>query len=340
MKKYIILSCAMLLLLVAPASMAQFSFGNNSLLIKSGALVTLDGLTIAPETDLALSNKTLQLSHTAIPGFPANSIQRVYSFNEPFQFTGTLGIFYLPSELNGNTEASLQIASSGVVGGGYVTSSGSTVEPGNHYIFNRLTNTDIRIVSAVEAGSVLPVTLISFTAKKENRTALLQWSTSFETNSDFFEIQHSLDGQNWHAIGRVTASGESKSIHHYAFTDVNPLVGGPANGGNLYRLKMADRDDTFTYSQIRSLRFENLMEIKLFPNPVADKLEIKVSDWNNTQQVQIINARGATVYESTGSQLEGIPANGINVRDLPTGHYIVKITDKNGYAHSAKMVKY
>lgn len=149
-----------------------------------------------------------------------------------------------------------------------------------------------------------------------------------------------MDGKNWRAIGKVAAGGESKSILHYAFTDVNPSVGGPANGGNLYRLKMIDQDDTFTYSSIRSLRFENFMEATLFPNPVADKLEIKVNDWNNAQLVEIINARGATVYKSTSSQLEGIPATGINVRHLPIGPYIVKITDKNGFARSVKMIKY
>ena len=93
-----------------------------------------------------------------------------YAFNEAFHFTGTMGIFFLPTGLNGNAEANQQIAKLGAPESGYITTSGSTVDLGNHYVFNTL--------SAVEAGTVLPVRLFGSTAKKENGMALLQWSTS------------------------------------------------------------------------------------------------------------------------------------------------------------------
>lgn len=48
MKKHIIFNFLMLCLLVAPVSRAQFSFGTNSFVIKTGATVVLDGLTISP----------------------------------------------------------------------------------------------------------------------------------------------------------------------------------------------------------------------------------------------------------------------------------------------------
>lgn len=149
-----------------------------------------------------------------------------------------------------------------------------------------------------------------------------------------------MDGKNWRGIRKVAASGESRSVLHYTFTDENPSVGGWTDGENLYRLKIMDMDDTFAYSGVRSLRFENSMRTILFPNPVADKLEIRVDDWNNMQLVEVINSRGATIYESTPAQLKGIPANGIDARDFPIGSYIVKITDKNGFARSARMIKY
>jgi hypothetical protein len=55
----------------------------------------------------------------------------------------------LPTELNGNAEANLKIAKSGSPGSGYVRTLGSTVDLGNHYVFNTLNTADIRIVSAV-----------------------------------------------------------------------------------------------------------------------------------------------------------------------------------------------
>jgi hypothetical protein len=324
----------MLCVLVAVTSKAQFSSGTDGFVIKDGTAVALDGLTITPDHDLVLPNNTLQLSHTSIDGSPTNGIQRVYAFNEAFNFTGTIGIFFLPTELNGNAEASLQIAKSGAPGSGYVTTSGSTVDLSNHYVSNTLNAADIRLVSAVEDGSVLPVTLVGFTAKKENRTALLQWSTSFETGSSYFAIQRSQDGKKWTTIGQVATSGESKSILHYSYTDADPF-----EGQNLYRLKMVDYDETFAYSRIRNLRFESLIQITLFPNPIADRIEIKTADWSKVLQVRIINVAGGTVYESIPSELKNISVNGINVKNLLTGVYIVKVTNTNGLINSITMRK-
>jgi hypothetical protein len=76
----------------------------------------------------------------------------------------------------------------------------------------------------------LPVTLISFTATKvsgetEGSTALLDWQTSSETNSDRFDIERSQDGKKWMNIGNVTASGDKKSSSLYSFPDKNPMDG-------------------------------------------------------------------------------------------------------------------
>jgi hypothetical protein len=325
---------------VAISSKAQFSSGTGGFVIKDGTAVALDGLTITPGNDLILNNKTLQLSNTAIASSSNHSIQRVYAFNEAFNFTGNMGIFYLPTELNGNAEAILQIAKSGAPGGGYVTTSGSTVDLSNHYVFNTLNAEDIRIVTAVEAGIVLPVTLIRFAAKKENGISLLQWSTSVETSSSYFEIQRSQDGKEWKAIGQVAAGGESQSVLQYSFADMDPL-----DGENLYRLKMVDhaadrQDGTFAYSSIRNLRFESLIRTTLFPNPVAEKFEIKTADWSKVLQVRITNLVGGTVYESIPSELKNISANGISVKNLSAGVYVVQVTNTNGLFQSITMIKH
>ena len=56
--------------------------------------------------------------------------------------------------------------------------------------------------------SALPVTLINFECTlSDASTTMLQWSTSEETNSDYFEIQHSINGKQWIEIGRVKANG-------------------------------------------------------------------------------------------------------------------------------------
>jgi hypothetical protein len=51
----------------------------------------------------------------------------------------------------------------------------------------------------------LPVTLKSFLVTKENTTTLLTWETATETNSNNFEIEHSLNAKSLNHIGTVNA---------------------------------------------------------------------------------------------------------------------------------------
>jgi len=315
------------------SSHAQVSFGTAQAVLQGETEMSLGGLTLTPDSDLRLTNKTLQTSADAIMGSPTNSISRVYIFNETFNFQGTVGIHYLPSELNGNVEVNLQIAKSGNTNGPYTTTSGSTVSLVNHYVSNTV-NTDLRVISAVAAQSALPVTLISFTASKENQAALLRWSTSFETNADYFEVQQSLNGKTWQNIGHVPAKGESTSRAMYSFNALNQ----PA-GENLYRLQMVDNNKSYAYSNVRSVTFENILNAVIFPNPATDRFQISVSDWGKIDNIQIINADGQVNLKIGKSDLAAFQAKGLDVKALRTGIYIVKIIYTNGITQSLKLLK-
>ncbi|CAG5068551.1 hypothetical protein DYBT9623_01282 [Dyadobacter sp. CECT 9623] len=103
---------------------------------------------------------------------------------------------------------------------------------------------------AVSQDNALPVTLTSFTASKSGKLANLAWATAEESNSDYFVVQRSSDAKTWKEIGRKAASGQSKSKRNYTFTDQKPL-----SGAGYYRLKMVDRDQTFSYSAIKNVKF-------------------------------------------------------------------------------------
>ncbi|GLU53999.1 Ig-like domain-containing protein [Dyadobacter frigoris] len=172
----------------------------------------------------------------------------------------------------------------------------------------------------------LPVTLAVFIVSKEARMAKLNWETTAETNSDHFEIQHSITGKKWSKIGEVVSEGESTMKKSYTFTDLNP-----ANGGNLYRLKMIDKDAAFTYSRIQSVTFETGNDLSVYPNPVASELFIR--DYSAVTRILITDLMGRTVYQS------GVPTTGtINVTTLPTGMYIMNTTWINGPVSSQKIV--
>lgn len=176
----------------------------------------------------------------------------------------------------------------------------------------------------------LPVKLVSFSAAREGNTATLSWSTSEESNSDYFDVQRSGDGKAWEKLKTVTAKGESSVEVQYSAVDDSPM-----GGNNLYRLKMVDKDGTFAFSKIQSVEFDDLKTgYTLFPNPVSDKLNFKsTEDWNSVSSIKIYNTQGVEVYTSPL-----VPVKEVDVKSLPSGTYVVKLSRGSRQSQSYKVV--
>lgn len=190
----------------------------------------------------------------------------------------------------------------------------------------------------------LPVTLISFTATKllgnatsgdsEAARALLNWKTSSEINSDYFNIERSQDAKRWVHIGTVSANGDKTSYSDYSFTDNDTAGDRIGPGENLYRLKMVDKDGTFAYSRIRSLNFGSSTSsdrIVFYPNPVKDWLKIKGVDQG---KVQLLNNSGNVI-----SEYNNVPKEGIDMRGSHTGIYMIRILNVDGSETVRKVIK-
>lgn len=175
----------------------------------------------------------------------------------------------------------------------------------------------------------MPVVLTDFLARKEGNTALLNWTTTSETQSDRFEIEHSLNGKSWDVVGTIDAKGESDALVTYQYVHINPVTGSE----NLYRLKMIDADETFAYSKIRSLKFKSDVDLNIFPNPSSEVIQIKINDWHKVKYVELINASAVKVY-SAGPAL----TQKVDVSKLNPGMYYLKITNKDGSQSGRKII--
>ena len=323
------------LILASLTTNAQFIAGSQGFWIKSATPVALDGLTLTPSVDVSIISKSLTVSAVPIPGTPTGSIKRVYTFSSPLTFSGVVGIFYLPgTELNGNAEVFLSISYSSTSPGSFLVTAGSTPVPVNDYVSNTVAAAALSSVTATNLASALPVSLLDFKVEKEGQTALLNWTTTFESNASSFEVQRSSNASNWEILGQVKAAGESHGNRGYSFTDENPR----ANENNFYRLRMIDQDQSFAYSTIRKLAFEGTAETALYPNPTSEKLTIKVDDWSKVSSVQITSLQGVVVYDSKGRKF----ANGvaeIDMKSLPTGAYLVRINRIDGGMHALKVIR-
>ncbi|MCE7044698.1 T9SS type A sorting domain-containing protein [Dyadobacter sp. CY312] len=175
----------------------------------------------------------------------------------------------------------------------------------------------------------LPVKLMSFTATKIETSTDLRWTTTEESNSNRFEVQHSADATNWNVAGMVTASGESKAAKKYIFKHSTPV-----DGLNYYRLKMIDNDETFAYSHIQSVSFgESSSIIILYPNPTSDVVKIKDLETKKVNGVTMVDMNGKTVYQSSA-----VSPDGINVKAFSAGIYLIKISHSDGKISTHKIV--
>ncbi|MBD2756201.1 T9SS type A sorting domain-containing protein [Spirosoma sp. BT704] len=147
---------------------------------------------------------------------------------------------------------------------------------------------DIRIR---DINGVLPVTLLSFTAKPEGDRVQLAWSTTMERNADRFVIERSADLSEYVEVGEVIAKGTTDERQNYGLTDLNPQP-----GVNYYRLKQIDLDGTVhEYKPISAILKADEPVVTLFPNPAnPDRIHLRL--WNaDSAVIQLFDAMGQPV---------------------------------------------
>jgi len=183
--------------------------------------------------------------------------------------------------------------------------------------------------AAYDVPMVLPVTWGKFTAVKQGTTALLNWTTVQEFNSDKFIVERSSDGRTFNAIGQVKAAGNSSTERSYQFTDPYPL-----KGNNVYRIKQMDMEGRANLSDLRSLNFSDLRPyITISPNPASNKVTISIP--GNDQSVAI------RLLSNSGQLIRKLAMNSetltVDVSMLASGVYNITL-DGNGYSTKYKLV--
>ena len=96
-----------------------------------------------------------------------------------------------------------------------------------------------------------------------------------------------------------------------------------------YALSQAEVTNLFTNNTLSSSDFsQNNLEVKLYPNPVNDVLNIETA--LEIQNVEIYNIQGQKVLSSNQKQ--------INISDLASGMYMVRIQDIDNNSATKKIV--
>jgi hypothetical protein len=181
----------------------------------------------------------------------------------------------------------------------------------------------------VSSSAILPVKLTAFGVKADASFVDITWATAAEVNAKSFVIERSYDGQNWSSIGVVKANGNTAQASSYSYKDFLK-VGGKVQ----YRLKMVDQDETFSYSPVRTINAEGLVEMNIYPNPATTYVMINSKNGAADQlTIQLFNQAGQVV-----KQVNGNGNTVVSVSDLNMGNYFVRVATKNGTSQTFKLL--
>ena len=108
--------------------------------------------------------------------------------------------------------------------------------------------------SGIIGCTPLPVELLIFDGFFNGNENELFWLTATETNSDYFELQRSVDNFHWETLKRLEAAENSLSSVKYRTTDDSFL-----RAINYYRLRQIDLDQNEQYSE--TITIDNLYSI-------------------------------------------------------------------------------
>jgi hypothetical protein len=214
----------------------------------------------------------------------------------------------------------------GMLGGTAPGCSGTGLQ--GYYFIDDVFVSEINENAAVSCG-ILPVTWLSFTAKKENANAQLEWRTTQETNCSLYEIERSTDGVNYQRMGAVTCRNTNGN-QTYRYTDA-----APGSGIFYYRIRQVDTDGRFEYSSVQKVNFNSTNAITVYPNPTRNLLQITGLQTNS--EINLHDAGGRRVLQTRSGQ----PIMQMQVGHLPAGIYQLSITQSNGERsfHKIQIVK-
>jgi len=145
--------------------------------------------------------------------------------------------------------------------------------------------------------TVLPITLLSFNAKTNDKDISLSWSTASELNFDHFDLQKSDDGSNFKSIGQVKGHGTTNERHDYSFDDNFPLI-----GKNYYRLTSIDFDNYRETFKVIVQDYSGEKDFLISPNPSDGKALALNFNFDSTEGTVVI-------YDNIGSIVESFQVN-------------------------------
>lgn len=138
----------------------------------------------------------------------------------------------------------------------------------------------------------LSIVFKKFYMEQNNNTQKLIWQIDTNEGIESFEIQKSINGKLWQAIGSISGGPFTKNFETYTFEDQN-------NTDDLayYRIRAISKGGRDTYSKILNTYPEQKKAISIYPNPAHTELMVSVADVASASEVEIYSNLGQLLHK-------------------------------------------
>jgi hypothetical protein len=174
----------------------------------------------------------------------------------------------------------------------------------------------------------LPVELLRFEAKPYIKSIGTFWATATETNNKGFELERSINGNDFTIIAWIEGHGTSSQLHEYSYEDMNVTQG----IRYYYRLKQIDLNGTYVYSDVITAQLpkgKNSL-YTLMPNPYSHNTTLSIFLDNasviNIDVIDVLGQHVSTVakgYYNAGAYSFDFSAKTLG---YSSGMYTMRIT--------------
>ncbi|WP_056282476.1 zinc-dependent metalloprotease [Dyadobacter sp. Leaf189] len=176
--------------------------------------------------------------------------------------------------------------------------------------------TSIFGVVRIATSGLLPVTLVSFEADKEEHAVKLKWQVEDEVDMLEYVVEHSTDGKKFEPAGRMEAAKKP-------YYELRHLY--PAAGKNYYRLKSVETDQDFALSKIVTVTFPDAADPYLYPNPTQNTVHITLlpEQTGTPGRISVITMEGKKLVDKEVQLLK--TSETVDLSSLPGGRYFIRI---------------
>jgi hypothetical protein len=149
----------------------------------------------------------------------------------------------------------------------------------------------------------------------------VSWQTASEYNSNYFQLETSLDGLNWEIAETLPAAGFSQELINYSFVDQDA-----ARKEKYYRLKQVDFNGEYEmYGSLKADCALESSEVSLYPNPCESLVTLSFSSQIPTKiNYTLISPEGKVLENKQMSIQSGITVYTLDVSEYQSGMYMLQ----------------